>query len=91
MTLTDPGVSETPIRSLTGPSGARMSLTEHKVDYTDAELAELNDEFERLPASKIIQWAVDNFGHHLAMSLREAAAIVHNLASVLATRRDRAS
>ena len=30
-------------------------------------------------------------GHHLAMSLREAAAIVHNLASVLATRRDRAS
>ena len=54
MTLTDPGVTETPIRSLTGPSGARMSLTEHKVDYTDAELAELNDEFERLPASKII-------------------------------------
>ena len=51
MTLTDPGVTETPIRSLTGPSGARMSLTEHKVDYTDAELAELNDEFERLPAS----------------------------------------
>ena len=25
------------------------------------ELAELNGEFERLPASKIIQWAVDNF------------------------------
>lgn len=30
-------------------------------------------------------------GHHLAMSLREAAAIVHNLASVLASRRDRVS
>ena len=30
-------------------------------------------------------------GHQLAMSLREAAAIVHNLASVLTTRRDRPS
>lgn len=30
-------------------------------------------------------------GHHLAMSLREAAAIVHNLASVLTARPDRRS
>ncbi len=81
MTLTDSGVSETPIRSLTGPSGARMSLTEHKVDYTDAELAELNDEFERLPASKIIQWAVDSFGPHLAMSASMTDSVLIDLAT----------
>ena len=81
VTLTDPTVAETPIRSLTGPSGARMSLTEHKVDYTDAELAELNDEFERLPASKIIQWAVDNFGHHLAMSASMTDSVLIDLAT----------
>lgn len=58
-----------------------MSLTEtHKVDYTDAELAELNDEFERLPASKIIQWAVDSFGHHLAMSASMTDAVLIDLA-----------
>jgi phosphoadenosine phosphosulfate reductase len=81
VTLTDPGATETPIRSLTGPSGARMSLTEHKVDYTDAELAELNDEFERLPASKIIQWAVDSFGHHLAMSASMTDSVLIDLAT----------
>jgi phosphoadenosine phosphosulfate reductase len=58
-----------------------MSLTEHKVDYTDAELAELNDEFERLPASKIIQWAVDNFGHHLAMSASMTDSVLIDLAT----------
>ena len=58
-----------------------MSLTEHKVDYTDAELAELNDEFERLPASKIIQWAVDSFGHHLAMSASMTDSVLIDLAT----------
>jgi phosphoadenosine phosphosulfate reductase len=58
-----------------------MSLTEHKVDYTDAELAELNDEFERLPASKIIQWAVDSFGPHLAMSASMTDSVLIDLAT----------
>ena len=72
--------SETPIRALTSASGARMRLSAHKVDYTDAELAELNDEFERLPASKIIQWGVDNFGHHLAMSASMTDSVLIDLA-----------
>ena len=36
--------------------------------YNDEELADLNREFERLPASKIIQWAVDNYAPHLCLS-----------------------
>ena len=81
VTLTDRGVAETPIRSLTGPSGARMHLTEHKVDYTDAELAELSAEFERMPASKIIQWGVDNFGPHLAMTASMTDSVLIDLAT----------
>lgn len=80
MTLLD-RPTETPIRTLTGSTGARMRLATHKVDYTDAELAELNDEFERLPASKVIQWGVDNFGHHLAMSASMTDAVLIDLAT----------
>ncbi|CAN5619720.1 phosphoadenylyl-sulfate reductase [soil metagenome] len=81
MTLLD-RPTETPVRSLTGRSGARMSLPDtHRVDYSDAELAELNDEFERLPASKIIQWGVDNFGHHLAMSASMTDSVLIDLAT----------
>ena len=44
-----------------------MSLVE-VAEYSDEELAELNGEFERLPASKIIQWAVDSFAPHLCLT-----------------------
>ena len=54
---------------------------QHKVDYTDAELAELSAEFERLPASKIIEWAVESFGHHLAMSASMTDAVLIDLAT----------
>lgn len=81
MTIID-GTAETPIRSLTSHSGTRMSLaTQHKVDHTDAELAELNDEFERLPAEVVIQWAVDTFGHYLAMSASMTDAVLIDLAT----------
>lgn len=81
MTVLDQ-TTETPIRSLTTRTGARMSLTDqHKVDYTDAELAELSAEFERLPASKIIEWAVQAFGHHLAMSASMTDAVLIDLAT----------
>jgi phosphoadenosine phosphosulfate reductase len=73
--------SETPVRTLTASSGARMRLSTHKVDYSDAELAELNDSFERMSASKIIQWGVDNFGHHLAMSASMTDAVLIDLAT----------
>ncbi|MFN8019070.1 MAG: phosphoadenylyl-sulfate reductase [Acidimicrobiales bacterium] len=49
-------------------------------DLTDQDLAELNAEFERLPASKIIQWAVDNFAPHLAMTASMTDAVLIDLA-----------
>jgi phosphoadenosine phosphosulfate reductase len=48
--------------------------------YNDEELAELNHEFERLPASKIIQWAVDNFAPHLCLSASMTDAVLVDLA-----------
>ena len=50
-------------------------------DFTDAELAELSVEFERLPASKIIQWAVDNFAPHLALTASMTDAVLIDLAT----------
>jgi phosphoadenosine phosphosulfate reductase len=48
--------------------------------YTDAELAELNREFERLSASKIVQWAVDNFAPHLCLSASMTDAVLIDIA-----------
>jgi len=48
--------------------------------FTDDELAELNAEFERLPASKIIQWAVDNFSPHLSLAASMTDAVLIDLA-----------
>jgi len=48
--------------------------------FTDEELAELNREFERLPATKIIQWAVDNFAPHLALTASMNDAVLIDLA-----------
>lgn len=48
--------------------------------FSDAELAELNEEFERLPASKIIQWAVDSFAPHLALTASMSDAVLIDLA-----------
>jgi phosphoadenosine phosphosulfate reductase len=50
-------------------------------DFTDEELAELNHEFEHLPASKIIQWAVDSFAPHLCLSASMNDAVLIDLAT----------
>ena len=50
-------------------------------DFTDAELAELSVEFERWPASKIIQWAVDNFAPHLALTASMTDAVLIDIAA----------
>jgi len=50
-------------------------------DLTDDEIAELNDEFERLPASKIIQWAVDRFSPHLLITASMTDAVLIDLAT----------
>lgn len=48
--------------------------------FSDDELAELNTEFERLPAGKIIQWAVDCFAPHLCMTASMTDAVLIDLA-----------
>jgi phosphoadenosine phosphosulfate reductase len=50
-------------------------------DFTDAELAELNQEFERLPARKVIQWAVDAFSPHLCLTASMTDAVLIDLAT----------
>jgi phosphoadenosine phosphosulfate reductase len=52
-------------------------------DFTDAELAELNREFEHLPATKIIQWAVDSFAPHLCLSASMNDAVLIDLATTV--------
>jgi phosphoadenosine phosphosulfate reductase len=49
--------------------------------FTDDELADLNREFETLPARKIIQWAVDNFAPHLSISASMNDAVLIDLAT----------
>jgi phosphoadenosine phosphosulfate reductase len=51
------------------------------VSFTDDELAELNAEFEKLPAKKIIQWAVDCFAPHLCLSASMQDAVLIDLAT----------
>lgn len=51
------------------------------VQYSDEELAELDREFEKLPASKIIQWAVDSFAPHLCLSSSMQDAVLVDLAT----------
>jgi phosphoadenosine phosphosulfate reductase len=50
-------------------------------EFTDEELADLSVEFERLPATKIIQWAVDNFAPHLALTASMTDAVLIDLAT----------
>ena len=49
--------------------------------YSDEELAELNREFERLPATKIVQWAVDNYAPHLSLSASMQDAVLIDIAT----------
>src|ERR671910_1265262 len=51
------------------------------VSFTDDELVELNAEFEKLPAKKIIQWAVDSFAPHLCLSASMQDAVLIDLAT----------
>jgi phosphoadenosine phosphosulfate reductase len=48
--------------------------------FEDEELAELNREFERWSAPKIIQWAVDNFSPHLSLAASMQDAVLVDLA-----------
>jgi phosphoadenosine phosphosulfate reductase len=49
-------------------------------EFTDAELAELNAEFEHAPASKVVQWAADNFGPLMSLAASMTDAVLIDLA-----------
>jgi len=49
--------------------------------YTDAELAELNAQFETKPASAVIEWAVQSFAPHLCLSASMTDAVLIDLAT----------
>ncbi len=48
--------------------------------FSDAELAEINAEFESAPASKIVQWAADHFGPHMSLAASMTDAVLIDLA-----------
>jgi phosphoadenosine phosphosulfate reductase len=58
-----------------------VSVVTQVPDFTDEELAELSREFERLPASKIVQWAVDNFSPHLSLAASMTDAVLIDIAA----------
>jgi phosphoadenosine phosphosulfate reductase len=49
-------------------------------EFSDAELAELSQRFERWPASSIIEWAVENFAPHLALTASMTDSLLIDLA-----------
>lgn len=58
-----------------------MSLTNLSApEFTDAELAELSRRFEAWPASQIIEWAVETFAPHLALTASMTDGVLIDLA-----------
>jgi phosphoadenosine phosphosulfate reductase len=66
---------------MTDVSTASRAEAKTPDDFTDAELAELSVEFERLPAAKVVQWAVDNFAPHLLLTASFTDAVLIDLAT----------
>jgi phosphoadenosine phosphosulfate reductase len=59
-------------------------VTETKVRdqlWTPEELAEVDRDFETAPASAVIRWAVDNFGHSLALAASFEDIVLIDLAT----------
>ncbi len=53
-------------------------------EFDDADLARLNERFESQPASKIVRWAVDNFGPHMMLAASMTDAVLIDLAVTVA-------
>ena len=59
-----------------------MSLTNLSApEFTDAQLAELSTQFESWAASSIIEWAVENFAPHLALTASMTDSVLIDLAT----------
>jgi phosphoadenosine phosphosulfate reductase len=52
----------------------------HAPDFSDAELAELNRQFERMPAHAVIEWAVDQFHPFMCLAASMTDAVLIDLA-----------
>lgn len=57
-----------------------VNLPSVRHTFTDDELLELNAEFDKAPASKIIEWAVEGFGPHLCLTASMTDAVLIDLA-----------
>jgi phosphoadenosine phosphosulfate reductase len=53
----------------------------HHVDFTASQMADLNERFEREPASAIVRWAVDTFHPHLSLSASMTDAVLIDIAT----------
>src|SRR5207248_6541060 len=66
-----------------GISGDAMAVTTgvNDVDFTDADLAALNEKFEHQSASSIIRWAVDTFETRFCLTASMNDALLIDLAT----------
>lgn len=64
---------------MTGTAHRSIDLVEPGEELADLEA--LNEEFETLPAKKIVQWAVDRFSPHLALTASMTDAVLIDIAT----------
>src|SRR3954447_25803832 len=57
-----------------------MAMTLPRTELSPSEMASLNEQFEKAPASEIIRWAVDTFHPHLALTASMTDAVLIDLA-----------
>jgi len=62
-------------------SETRVGISRPVPHLSDAELAELNEEFELLPAGKIVQWARDTFGSRLCLAASMQDSVLIDVAT----------
>ncbi len=74
-------IAESPIRTIGSGTGADINLVDpQRPVYSDEELAEISADLEKVSASKVIRWAVENFAPHLAMTASMTDAVLIDLA-----------
>jgi len=74
-------IAESPIRTISSGTGTGINLVDpQRPVYSDEELAEISADLEKVSASKVIRWAVENFSPHLAMTASMTDAVLIDLA-----------
>jgi len=67
--------------SILTPRRSANSTSVQGPEFDDAELAELSQTFERLPAAAVIEWAVEQFDPFLCLSASMTDAVLIDLAT----------